>query len=101
MADGGRIGGPTHTVLSIGKPFIKGSAADGFQVGFIYPDGQWGPCAQVTFEKDWLHIVTDSYEGHAMLKIESLPALRKALLQISRAIATSAPAHPPLDASPN
>lgn len=40
--------------------------------------------ARVSYDKDWLHIVTDEYEGAAMLNIEALPALRRALSQIAK-----------------
>lgn len=47
-----------------------------------------GPCAQVTWDGAWLHIITDDYEGHAMLNIEAIEPLRKALAMISRKIKT-------------
>ncbi len=43
-----------------------------------------GPAAQVTYDDKWLHICTDDYEGNAMLNIEALPYLQKALRQIAR-----------------
>lgn len=44
----------------------------------------YGPVAQVSHDDSWLHITTDAYEGHAMLNIEALPKLRKALAEIAR-----------------
>lgn len=43
-----------------------------------------GPRADIYWDETWLHIVTDSYEGHVMLNIEALPHLRLALGKISR-----------------
>lgn len=43
-----------------------------------------GPVARIEYNKDWLYIVTDEYEGVAMLNIEALPALRRALTQIAK-----------------
>lgn len=43
-----------------------------------------GPVCEVDHDKDWLHITTDPYEGHAMISIEALPALRKALARIAK-----------------
>lgn len=39
----------------------------------------------------WLNIATDRYEGHAMLNIEALEPLRKALTKISRKLKAAAP----------
>lgn len=47
-----------------------------------------GPAARVSYDKDWLYIVTDDYEGNAMLNIEALPFLRRALTQIAKEIAS-------------
>jgi hypothetical protein len=47
-----------------------------------------GPTAQITWDKDWLHIVTDDYEGNAMVNIETLPALRRALARVAKDSAT-------------
>lgn len=50
-------------------------------------DGDYaGPAARVYYDENWLHINTDDYEGNAMLNIEALPALRRALAQISKEI---------------
>ena len=43
-----------------------------------------GPVAEVTHDKDWLHIETDPYEGHVMLNIEALPYLQKALRAVAK-----------------
>ncbi len=45
-----------------------------------------GPIAEVEWDDNWLHITTDPYEGSAMLNIEALPYLRKALAQVARAL---------------
>lgn len=45
-----------------------------------------GPVAEITWDDTWLHIVTDNYEGYAMLNIEALGPLRKALAKIARSI---------------
>jgi hypothetical protein len=42
-----------------------------------------GPFAFITFDKDWLWISTDDYEGTAMLNIEALPMLRRALAYVA------------------
>jgi hypothetical protein len=51
-----------------------------------------GPVAEVAHDDTWLTIETDAYEGHAMLNIEALPYLRKALAKISRKIKAQAKA---------
>jgi len=63
----------------------------GWGVGAKYftpdKDNDWlyhGPYARVEYDKDWLHICTDDYEGHAMLNIEALPYLRRALAAIAK-----------------
>jgi hypothetical protein len=43
-----------------------------------------GPMARIDWDDDWLHIVTDDHEGHAMLNIEALPKLRLALAKIAK-----------------
>lgn len=62
-----------------GKPmYIVGAKDDG--------DPKYeGPRAEVTWDDTWLYICTDKYEGHAMLNIEALEPLRKALNKIARA----------------
>lgn len=50
-----------------------------------------GPCAEVAWDETWLTICTDQYEGHAMLNIEALEPLRKALAKISRQVKAAAP----------
>lgn len=49
-----------------------------------------GQSAAITYDDSWLHIVTDDYEGHAMLNIETLPVLRRALAKIARQIKAGA-----------
>ncbi len=67
------------------KGFIRGSVEDGFQVGAAATDSDYiGPVADVSFDDKWLHITTDDYEGAAMLNIEALPFLLKALRQIDK-----------------
>ena len=54
-----------------------------------------GPRAEVTWNDTWLYICTDQYEGNAMLNIEALEPLRKALAKISRSRRDGqAPRHP-------
>jgi hypothetical protein len=45
-----------------------------------------GPVAQVTWDDTWFWICTDDYEGNAMINIEALPHLRRALAKVARAI---------------
>lgn len=52
-----------------------------------YDDPYHGPVARVSYDKTWLNIVTDDYEGAAMLNIEALPYLRRALSRIASEIA--------------
>lgn len=67
-------------------PFIEADA-DGFRVGARNPDSDYvGPVARVSFDDQWLHIITDDYEGAAMLNIEALPMLRRALARIAKQI---------------
>lgn len=49
-----------------------------------------GPIARIDWNETWLNICTDDYEGNAMLNIEALPYLRRALAQIDRAIKVKA-----------
>lgn len=57
-----------------GKDFLVGAT-----------DGDYrGPVAEVSADATWLHICTDSYEGHAMLNIEALPYLQRALREIAK-----------------
>lgn len=42
-----------------------------------------GPQAKVTWDEDWIYIVTDPYESHVMLNIEAVEPLRKALAKIA------------------
>jgi hypothetical protein len=50
-----------------------------------------GPAARVSYDKDWLHIVTDDYEGNAAINIEALPHLRRALAQIAKEMRAKKP----------
>lgn len=43
-----------------------------------------GPVAEVYAKDRWLFIVTDSYEGCAMLNLEALPYLRRALAVVEK-----------------
>jgi hypothetical protein len=45
-----------------------------------------GPTAEVSQKGEWLYIITDDYDGVAMMNIETLPALRKALGRIAKRI---------------
>jgi hypothetical protein len=45
-----------------------------------------GPTAHITWDETWLNITTDDYEGHAMINIEALPYLRRALARVARTI---------------
>lgn len=57
----------------------------GWLVGAGNPASDYrGPEAVVSYANGWLHINTDDYEGHAMLNIEALPYLRRALAQIAK-----------------
>lgn len=44
----------------------------------------------VTHDEGFLHLVSDDYEGRAMLDIELLPELRSALADIARELAAKA-----------
>lgn len=50
-----------------------------------------GPTAEISYDKTWLYIMTDPYEGRVMINIETLPALRKALAKVARKIARPTP----------
>lgn len=43
-----------------------------------------GPRADITWDDTWVNICTDPYEGNAMLNIEAVPHLRRALAKIAR-----------------
>lgn len=67
-----------------GKAFIKPDGEDilvGYTAGNYY-----GPTARIEYDDTWLHIITDHYDGHAMLNIETLPYLRRALAQIAKEV---------------
>lgn len=73
------------------KPFIEGDPS-GFRVGARSTETDYvGPIADIWFNADWLYIVTDEYEGVAMLNIETLPALIEVLQRIDATIAVSRP----------
>jgi hypothetical protein len=66
------------------KSFLR-KDGDHYLVGAQDKDKDYsGPVADVYRDKHWLFIVTDSYEGTAMLNIEALPALLMALNEISK-----------------
>lgn len=71
------------------EPFYDDANPSRLLVGARYTDGiaHDGPVAVITHNADWLNICTDRYEGNAMLNIEALPHLRKALARIARDIA--------------
>ena len=48
-----------------------------------------GPTAQISWDKDWLYICTDDYEGNAMINISTLPVLRRALARVAKTIASN------------
>lgn len=56
-------------------------------LGYEKPEREppyYGPQARISHDDTWLHITTDDYEGHAMLNIETLPVLIRALQAIQR-----------------
>lgn len=57
--------------------------------------GYSGPVAEVWADNDWLWIVTDSHEGVAMMNIEALPFLRRALARIAKQKGPDVPAEAP------
>lgn len=61
--------------------------------------GYKGPIASVYRDRIWLRIVTDPYEGHVMLNIETLPALRRALGLIARRVKRADANSPSSDSS--
>jgi hypothetical protein len=52
-----------------------------FRVSAFYED-QGGTSANVIADSDWIKIITDDYEGCAMLHIEALPLLIESLSKI-------------------
>lgn len=61
------------------------SESDGkaFLVGAADNDAEYqGPVARIEYDKTWLYITTDHYEGRVILNIEALPYLRQALTKI-------------------
>lgn len=70
-----------------GKVTLSGPVKGDQIVSFWYAsDGHLGTSARVSFDKNWLWIVTDDHEGSAMLHIECLPKLRRALASIAKEI---------------
>ena len=68
------------------KAHISGDAKHGFEVWASDPIRDYkGPVADVYTKDKWLFIVTDPYEGAAMLNIEALPKLRSALAKLDKA----------------
>lgn len=66
------------------KGFIKAHGND-FLVGARdKPSNYEGPVARVSHDDTWLRIVTDENEGSAMINIEALPFLRRALAKIAK-----------------
>ena len=80
------------TTVSEKTAYIRDDGKGGFLVGTSkkpddrHPDGYEGPVARVSFDKTWLYVNTDDYEGHAMMNIETLPMLRRALAKIAKRI---------------
>ena len=76
------------------RPPIKGFlkvVPDGFQVGAVRKgtpdyDEYRGPVADIDWNKSWLTICTDLYEGVTSINIEALPHLRRALARVAREI---------------
>ncbi len=73
------------------KPYIRADG-DVFLVGAQtlrphdpspYSD-YYGPCARVSVDDDWVTICTDDYEGNAVLNIEALPFLIRALKKLNK-----------------
>lgn len=73
------------------KPYLEGDASTSQRVGANYVDssGGHGSFADISADKTWLNIVSDPYEGHVMLHIETLPYLRRALARLARSLAKS------------
>lgn len=58
--------------------------------------GYMGPEAVISYDENWLHITTDPYEGHVMLNIETLPALLRALKDVTKRLqSVRTPGAPP------
>lgn len=53
------------------------------------PYGYEGPSCSIWHDKDWVYVSTDEHEGTAMLNIEALPALRRALALLAKQIKAS------------
>lgn len=69
-----------------GKSFIEPRKEGGFLVGYSEDRdyGRYnGPTAEVFIRDEWLYIITDAYEGVAMINVQALPKLRLALYRLS------------------
>lgn len=66
------------------RGFVSKNADGSFNVGAEDLKTNYrGPTALVYADETWLHIVTCRYEGAVMLNIEALPALKRALNEIT------------------
>ena len=64
---------------------MKAEPDGSFQVGARDKERDYdGPVADVYIRDSWLFIVTDEYEGCAMLNVEALPYLRRALSKLAK-----------------
>jgi hypothetical protein len=74
-----------------GRTFLE-VRKDCILVGFVRKSGDpelsdyRGPTAEISFDGNWLNIITDEHEGAAMLNIETLPRLRRALAIVAKQI---------------
>ena len=82
---------PTKAVLT---PYLIVDGPGKFRVGANdeppvgdYP--YFGPRAEIFADEMFVHVVTDDYEGHAMLNLEALPFFIEALVQLREHIAMS------------
>jgi hypothetical protein len=66
--------------------FIRPRDGGGFLVGAQDESTDYsGPVAEVYGDQTWVFVITDAYEGVAMLNREALPQLIEALQQIASA----------------
>jgi hypothetical protein len=77
----------TPYLIEDGPGKFRVGASDEPQVG-DYPYN--GPCAEVYGDDSWVCIVTDNYEGHAMLNREALPRLIEALTKLEKHLSENA-----------
>lgn len=69
------------------KAFLK-ECPTGWLVGVRDKETDYsGPVAEISFDEAWFYICTDEHEGNAMINIEALPALRRALARLAKKIA--------------